>query len=453
VSKRILWIIGVVVVVAVVATAIYEVRWKNAPAAGGGPGAGPGAGARAGAGGGRGAGMPVPVRVATARSGSIDSVLDALGTVTARNTVTVHARVDGQLVRIAYEEGREVKAGDLLAQIDPRPFDAALEQAQGQLARDQALLEIARSDLDRYQTLLAQDSIAKQQVDDQAALVRQYQGAVQGDLGTVANARLQREFTRITAPIAGRVGLRQVDNGNMVHASDANGVVVLTETRPINVVFAVPADRAPEISRRWQAGQPLRVDALDRDGKSLLSTGRLESADNLVDLATGTVKLKATFDNKDGALFPNQFVNARITIATLDNQTLVPGAAIQRGTPGTFVYVVGDDSTVAIKTVTVGATNGGTVAVTGGIKVGDRVVVDGTDKLRDGSKVEAAVEAQVGTPAKKKGQWSGQGGKPGAGGAGRGSDAGQTPPQKPVPAPDANTATRPKPDQAGGTRQ
>ncbi len=448
-SKRILWIIGVVVVVVAVASAIYVTRWKDAPVGGGASGPA----ARGGAAGARGGfGMPVSVRVATVRSGSIDSVLDALGTVVARNTVTVHARVDGQLVRIAYEEGREVKAGDLLAQIDPRPFDAALEQAQGQLARDQALLAIAKSDLDRYQTLLQQDSIAKQQVDDQASLVRQYEGAVQADLGAVANARLQREFTRITAPISGRVGLRQVDNGNMVHVADTNGVVVLTETRPLNVIFAVPADRAPEIARRWQAGESLRVDVFDRDGKKLLATGRLESADNIVDLATSTVKLKAIFDNKDGALFPNQFVNARITIATLDNQTLLPGAAIQRGTPGTFVYVVGDDSTVSIRTVTVGATNGDTVAIKTGVKVGDHVVIDGTDKLRDGSKVEAAVEAPIGAPPKKKGPWNGQSGKPVAA---RGAGAAQAPgPAPAAAAPDGSTAQQHrKRDQAGGAQQ
>jgi len=440
VSKRILWIVGVVVVVVAVASAIYVARWRG-PAPG--AGAGPGVGGRAGAGSRGGGGMPVSVRVATARGGSIDSVLDALGTVTARNTVVVRARVDGQLIRIAFQEGHEVKAGELLAEIDPRPFEAALEQAQGQLARDQAMLAIAKSDLERYQTLLDQDSIAKQQVDDQASLVHQYEGAVQADLGAVANARLQRDFTRITAPIAGRVGLRQVDNGNMVHAADTNGVVVLTETRPINVVFAVPADRAPEIARRWQAGQVLRVDAFDRDGKSLLSTGRLESADNIVDLATSTVKLKAIFDNKDGALFPNQFVNARITIATLDNQTLIPGAAIQRGTPGTFVYVVGDDSTVGIRKVTVGATNGDTVAIAAGLKVGERVVVDGTDKLRDGSKVETPAEAPAGGTPKRKGPWNGPGGDRGAG---------RTPAAAPGAAPAANAPPRAKREQAGGTQ-
>ncbi len=435
-SKRIVWIVAIVAVVVALASAVYVARWKDAPSAGG-------PGGRPGAGGGRGgAGMRVAVRVAAARSGSIDSVLDALGTVTARNTVVVRARVDGQLVRIAFEEGREVRAGAVLAEIDPRPFDAALEQAQGQLARDQALLSIARSDLDRYQTLLEQDSIAKQQVDDQAALVRQYQGAVQTDQGTVANARLQRDFTRITAPIAGRVGLRQVDNGNMVHAADANGVVVLTETRPINVIFAVPSDRAPEISRRWQAGQALRVDAFDRDGKTLLTTGHLDSADNVVDLATSSVKLKATFENKDAALFPNQFVNARITIATLDNQILVPGAAIQRGTPGTFVYVVGDDSKVSIRTITIGATNGDTVAVATGLKVGEQVVTDGTDKLHDGSMVEAAVDTPAAAAAKRKGPWNGAGGKPATQPGSEPTGAAST----------AGPAPRKKREQAGATQ-
>ncbi|MBS0374336.1 MAG: MdtA/MuxA family multidrug efflux RND transporter periplasmic adaptor subunit [Proteobacteria bacterium] len=398
-NKKNLRILGAVAVIAIVAFSVYWTRWRDPT---GGPGTGGMAGARRGGG-----GAPVSVRVAQARTGPIDAVLDALGTVTARNTAIVRARVDGLLVKIDFDEGREVKAGTVLAEIDPRPFDAALEQAQGQLARDQAQLAIAKSDLDRYQTLLEQDSIAKQQVDDQAALVHQYVGAVQADQGAVASARLNREFTRITAPISGRVGLRQVDVGNMVHAADTNGVVVLTETRPINVIFAVPADRAPEIARRWQSGQVLRVDAFDRDGKTLLSTGRLESADNVVDLSTSTVKLKAIFDNKDGQLFPNQFVNARITIATLDNQTLVPGAAVQRGTPGTFVYLVGEDSTVSIRTVAVGAANGDTVAITKGLKPGDSIVVDGTDKLKDGAKVAVAVEAPAGAPTKRKDHWNG----------------------------------------------
>lgn len=397
-NKKNLWLLGAIAVIAILAFTVYWTRWRDATGLAGPVGM---PGGRRGAG-----GAPISVRVAQARTGSIDAVLDALGTVTARNTAIVRARVDGLLVKIDFDEGREVKAGAVLAEIDPRPFDAALEQAQGQLARDQAQLAIAKSDLERYQTLLEQDSIAKQQVDDQAALVHQYVGAVQADQGAVASARLNREFTRITAPISGRVGLRQVDVGNMVHAADANGVVVLTQTRPINVVFAVPADRAPEIARRWQSGQVLRVDAFDRDGKTLLSSGKLESADNVVDLATSTVKLKAVFDNKDGQLLPNQFVNARITIAKLDDQTLVPAAAVQRGTPGTFVYFVGEDSTVGIRAVAVGATNGDTVAITKGLKPGDSIVVDGTDKLKDGAKVAVAVEAPSITPAKRKDHWN-----------------------------------------------
>ena len=399
-NKRLRIIVAVVVLLLAVALVVYLTRWRT-PQAAGGPG-------------GRGAaGQAVSVRAVAARSGSIDVAVDALGTALARNTVIVRARVDGQLIRVGFEEGREVRAGAVLAEIDPRPFDAALQQTQGQLARDEALLAIARSDLDRYRKLLEQDSIAAQQVDDQAALVRQDEGIVQADRGTVANARLQRDFTRITAPIGGRVGLRQVDVGNMVHATDANGVVVLTETKPINVVFAVPADRAPEIDRRWRSGTPLRVDAYDRDGKTLLSTGRLDSADNVVDPATSTVKMKALFANADGALFPNQFVNARLTITTLDEQVLVPAAAVQRGTPGTFVYVVGSDATVALRPIDVGVTNGDTVSVRRGVKVGEQLVVDGTDKLRDGSKVEAAVDAPTPAPQRSKGPRTGA--KPGPG--------------------------------------
>lgn len=395
-SMRYRWIVGIAIAVLLLAVAIYMTRWRDPPSASGPGGRG-------------GLGQPVSVRVAEARSGSIDVVVDALGTVLARNTSVVRARVDGLLQRIVFQEGREVAGGALLAEIDPRPFDAALEQVQGQLIRDQSLLAIARSDLDRYQTLLAQDSIAKQQVDDQVALVHQYQGAVQADQGAVDNARLQRDFTRITAPIAGRVGLRQVDVGNIVHASDLNGIVVLTQTRPINVVFAVPADRAPEVQRRWHDGAKLQVDAFDRDGKTLLATGTLESVDNLVDPATSTVKLKAVFSNSDAALIPNQFVNARITLATLDNQILVPAPAVQRGTPGTFVYVVGDDKTVSIRPVKLGVTNGDTVAMTAGLKVGERVVVDGTDKLRDGAKVEAPVEAPAHPAGRKSGKAPGAG--------------------------------------------
>jgi multidrug efflux system membrane fusion protein len=410
VTTRFKWIaVGGLVVVAL-ATAIYFARWRNAAPAGGA------------AGGRGGAGQPVPVRAMAVRVGSIDVVLDALGTVMARNTAVVRARVDGLLQRIEFEEGHDVKVGALLAEIDPRPFAAALEQVRGQLARDEALLQSARNDLDRYQTLLAQDSIAKQQVDDQAALVRQYVGTVQTDRGAVENARLQLEWTHITAPIGGRVGLKQVDLGNMVRAADLNGVVVLTQTQPINVVFAVPADSAPAVLRRWKEGAELPVDAYGRDGKTLLAHGRLESADNIVDPATSTVKLKALYANTDGALFPNQFVNARLTLATLDNQLLVPSAAVQRGTPGTFAYVVNADSTVSVRPIVLGTIQADVVAVTAGLKAGERVVIDGTDKLRDNAKVAAAVDAPAGDApgargpgprSGRKGQGSGQGAAPG----------------------------------------
>ena len=407
-SRRSKVIAGVILGILALAFIIYFTRWRDAlPGAQGGPGGG--------GRGGRNGNMPVPVRTVAARASSIEVTLDALGTVLARNTAVVHSRVDGLLVRINFEEGREVKTGAVLAEIDPRPFAAAFEQAEGQLARDEALLSSARSDLDRYQTLLAQDSIAKQQVDDQAALVRQYTGTVQTDRGVVANARLQLEWTHITAPITGRVGLRQVDVGNTVHASDATGLVVLTQTEPINVVFAVPADSAPDIQRRWKSGAKLNVDAYDRDRKTVLAHGTLESADNLVDTTTSTVKLKALYANTDGALFPNQFVNARITLATLDNQTLIPTSSVQRGTPGTFVYVANADSTVNVRKITLGTVHADLVAVTAGLKPGEQVVVEGTDKLKDGGKIEAAVDAPAAPVGGKhaKGPWQGKSGTEG----------------------------------------
>ncbi len=381
-------IVAALLLIAALVAVVYVTRWRNAMPA-------------PGAFGGRGSGQPTPVRVVEVRSGSIDVSLSALGTVTARNTVVVHSRVDGQLSRIGFQEGREVASGAVLAEIDARPFQAALDQVQGQLARDEALLASSRNDLIRYQTLLAQDSIAKQQVDDQAALVSQYEGTVQADRGAVANAKLQLSWTRITAPIGGRVGLRQVDVGNAIHAGDANGLVVLTQTQPINVTFAVPAERAPDIQRRWKEGAKLVVDALNRDGRTPLARGTLESADNVVDPTTSTVKLKAVFDNMDGALFPNQFVNARLTLMTLDDQLLIPSSAVQRGTPGTFVYVIKADATATVRPIVLGPSSGDTVAVERGLKAGERVVVDGTDKLREGAKVEAAVEAP--TPAARGG--------------------------------------------------
>jgi membrane fusion protein, multidrug efflux system len=347
------------------------------------------------------AGRPLPVVAAPAKKGSIDVYLNGLGTVTPRNMVVVRSRVDGQLVRLAFREGDTVKQGDLLAEIDPRPFQVQLTQAQGQMAKDQALLANAKVDLERYRTLLSQDSISKQQVDTQESLVRQYQGAIEADQGQIDNAKLQLTYSRITAPITGRIGLRQVDPGNMIHASDTNGLVVITQLTPITVIFTLPEDSVPRVMKRLAAGEAITVDAFDRDGKVKLATGKLITVDNQIDTATGTVKLKAEFPNTDSALFPNQFVNARMGIESRPDATLVPTAAVQRGAPGTFVFVVNDDRSVSVRPVKLGPVQGEVTAIDSGVAPGDMVVVDGADKLREGAKVELVTrEAQAsGAPA------------------------------------------------------
>jgi len=329
-----------------------------------------------------------PVLAAPVRQGSLDIYLFALGTVTPLNAVVVRGRVDGQLMKVAFEEGQMVRAGDLIAQIDPRPFEVQLTLATGQLARDQALLENARTDLERYRTLLAQDSISRQQVDTQESLVRQYEAAVQADHGGIDNAKLQLTYTRVVAPIGGRVGLRQVDPGNIVRAGDANGIVVITQLQPIGVVFPIPEDALPRVMKRLRAGNRIAVDAYDRAQKEKLGSGRLLTADNQIDTATGTIKLKAEFPNADSALFANQFVNVRMPVETRVDATLVPTAAIQRGAAGTFVYVVKDDLTVTVTPVQAGPTQGETTVIDRGVSPGARVVVDGADRLREGAKVE-----------------------------------------------------------------
>jgi multidrug efflux system membrane fusion protein len=344
----------------------------------------------------------------------MDVTIDVLGSVTARNSAIVHARVDGLLERIRFKEGSEVREHDVLADLDARPYQAALTQAEGQLRRDEALLESAKVDLDRYKTLLAQDSIAKQQVDDQAALVHQYEGVVLTDRGSVEAARLNLSWTHITAPMSGRVGLRQVDVGNIVHAADTNGIVVLTQTQPINVTFAVPADQAPQLVAKLRHNQKQSVDAYDRDGKTLLASGQVESADNVVDPTTSTVKFKAIYDNRDGTLLPNQFVNARVTLDRLENQVIIPASALQHGTPGAYVYLVGEDRTVSVRVVTPGAQNGDRIAIAKGLASGDQVVVDGTDKLHDGSKIMPAHDAPAVTGKAGHGHGNRSGNKGGA---------------------------------------
>ena len=341
----------------------------------------------------------LPVVAAQARQGSIDVYLDALGTVTPRNVVTVRSRVDGQLMQVAFREGQLVKSGELLAEIDPRPFQVQLTQADGQLAKDQALLKNAQLDLDRYRTLLSQDSISKQQVDTQESLVRQYEGTVKADQGQVDNARLQLTYSRITAPSSGVVGLRQVDPGNIIHASDTNGLVVITQLQPITVIFPIPEDNLPQVITRLKSGSPVAVEAWDRAQKTKLAIGKLLTIDNQIDTTTGTVKLRAEFPNDDNALFPNQFVNIRMAAETRTGATLVPSAAVLRGAPGTFVYVVKDDKTVSVVPVKLGPVQGETSAIDSGISPGATVVVDGTDKLREGAKVELITPESRNAPA------------------------------------------------------
>jgi multidrug efflux system membrane fusion protein len=330
----------------------------------------------------------VPVVTATVRQGEMPVYLTGLGTVTAFNTVVVKSRVDGQLIRVGFREGQYVHEGDLLAEIDPRPFQVQLTQAEGQLARDTAQLKAAMLNLARYRDLLSNDLIAKQQVDDQAATVGQYEGTVKLDQGAIDNAKLQLTYARITAPISGRIGLRLVDAGNMVHASDQTGLLVITQVQPIAVIFTLPEDNLPAVLTKLRAGDRLPVEAYDRAGRVRLATGSLLTTDNQIDQSTGTTRMKAVFENKDNALFPNQFVNVKLLLDMRNEAIIVPIAGIQRGPQGTFVYVVKADQTVDVRPVTIGPASSDNASIEAGLSAGESVVVDGVDKLRAGSKVQ-----------------------------------------------------------------
>jgi multidrug efflux system membrane fusion protein len=342
----------------------------------------------------------VAVGIATASMGDIQVRIPALGTVTPLATVTVKTQISGQLQKIGFREGQLVHAGDFLAQIDPRPYDAALLQAKGNLRRDQAQLADARTNLKRYEDLIKEDAVAAQQLDTQRALVDQYEGTVESDKAQVSAAEVNLAYTHIVSPVTGRVGLRQVDAGNYVTPNDANGIVVITQLEPITAIFPIPEDNVAGILHRMNAGSALPVEAYDRSNSTKLAVGKLLTLDNQIDTTTGTIKLRALFDNHDGALYPNQFVNVQLLEDTLHDQIVMPNAAVRRGAPNgvvtTFVYLVKPDSTVTVRPVTLGVLDGERVAVKEGLKVGDVVVTDGGDRLRDGATV-----ALPGKPAPK----------------------------------------------------
>lgn len=357
-------------------------------------------------------GGPTPVRVAAVEQGRFEVYAKALGTVTPPNTVNVRSRVAGELVEVRFEEGQRVKAGDLLAVIDPRPYEVALQQAEGTLKQNRALLENAQVDLKRYRGLFADDSIAKQTLDTQQALVNQYQGTLAANQAAVNEAKLNLQFTQIRAPIDGRVGLRQLDQGNLVAANDTTPLVVITQTQPMAISFTLPERELPPVISRFRRGDELAVQAWDRGERVLLGEGALQSVDNLIDATTGTLKMKARFDNEAELLIPNQFVNVRLRVETLDNAVLMPSAALQFGARGNYAYVVGEDSKVELRVLEVGPSNGDKTVVTKGLSVGERIVMEGTDRLRDGSEVEvvdrqtlaeeAAANPKVDTPSAKE---------------------------------------------------
>ncbi len=407
-SRWWLWI----AILAVVAIGIWYYRGVRSTSEAGGKAA-PGATSTGkGRGGPGGAGMTVPVVVATAQKGNLPVYLIGLGSVNAYNTVTVRSRVDGQIVKVNFTEGQFVHAGDALIEIDPRPYQVMLEQAEGQLAKDQAQLHDVQVDFERYQLLYNEGVIPKQQVDTQQAQVGQFQGAIKADQATIDNAKLQLVYAHITAPISGRVGLRLVDMGNIVHASDTTGLLVITQLQPISVIFTLPQDQLQQVLVKLRGGGQLPVEAYDRDDLTKIADGKLATIDNQIDPTTGTYKLKSTFSNENNVLFPNQFVNVHMLVDIKKDLVIVPASAIQRGPQGTYVYVVSGGDTVNIHIVTLAQTTGNNIGISAGINSGDVVVIDGQDKLQDGSKVFTSTSPTGGAGRAASGQPAAQTGSP-----------------------------------------
>jgi multidrug efflux system membrane fusion protein len=402
-----LWIIGLVVLMAI---GVWYFRGSRASIEAQGPSA-PGASSK-GQGGqaGGGAGLVVPVVVSAAERGDLPVYFNGLGTVTAFNTVSIRSRVDGQITKINFQEGQFVRQGEDLIDLDSRPFQVQLEQAEGQLAKDQAQLRDVQVNYERFQLLYKEGVIPKQQLDTQGSQVGQFEGSIKADQGAIDSAKLQIVYSHITAPISGRIGLRLVDIGNVIHASDSNGLLVITQLQPIAVIFSLPQDQLPQVASKLQKGQPLVVEAYDRDDTSKIESGKLLTIDNQIDTTTGTYKLKAIFNNDHNLLFPNQFVNVHLLADVKKNLVIVPSSAIQRGPQGTYVYVVQNGNTAKIQPVTIAQTTANSVGLSAGLNAGGVVVVDGQDKLQDGSQVnptttsnpQNATAAQPSQPASQQ---------------------------------------------------
>ena len=423
-KRGLIWVVFLLIIAGVAGYAVWR---ASLPASQRGPAPGPGGGFGGGRGGGRGAGLgPVPVVVQKVVRSSIPVYLNGLGNVAAFYTVTVKSRVDGQLMKVDFNEGDLVKEGQVLLEIDPRPYQAQLDLAQATLQHDQALLKNARVDLERYKQLVKTDSIPTQQLDTQVALVEQYEGTIKQDQATIETAKLQLVYAKVTAPITGVVGLRLVDPGNVVHAADTTGMIVITQLQPISVLFTIPEDSLPQVTQKLRAGAHLPADAWNRDNSKKLASGTLVTLDNQIDNTTGTSKLKAVYDNKDNSLFPQQFVNIRLLVDTLTNQLVVPTVAVQNGQQGTFVYVVDDDSRVHLRTVQVGTTTETSADILKGVSEGDRVVVDGTDRLIEGAVVRVRKAGEMENPPGYDSGGGGRGGGRGKRGDGQSKGEGRS---------------------------